>query len=424
VRRLLAGAAAGVALVLAAPQVGAQDSVPPNWAGSRSTTPAVTSSSSPHITARFIRAYNSQFPIREEFYAETTFTTPSGLPTGCPAAGTIEPDTAETPGDELSSTDTSAIGSAPCNGTYQYAVTGIVRNRFGGEDEAVVTGSIDVAAPPPDVTKVSGTFDAGSVQLTWTPLGAPPPDFLGYQVERGEADEWKPIARDLGPNAKAFTDSSPPSGAGAIYRVRARRAGPRGEVLSSGGATATVDLPGGGPDTTAPPGTDGGTSVPGTDGGAGGGADGGADGGDGDGGGGGRAPRSGPLARGRTGIGTKAPRLGTPSQANFPPLLTRDEGFEEEIDYGDGALAGEEDDELSSLFYEEDTGRGMAVPVATGFVLAAWAFHLRFLAKAARPGAPIPAGPGEREVLPEPAYDPYDPYDPYERYDKYDTFGP
>src|SRR5690606_13028872 len=130
---------------------------------------------------------------------------------------------------------------------------------------------------------------------------------------------------------------------------------------------------------------DGGTSVPGPDGGAGG------EGGGGEGGGGapapGGVPRSGPQPRGHTGVGTRAPRLGQPSQANFPPLLTPDDGgFEEEIDYGDRTLAGEESgDELSSLFYEEDTGRGMAVPVATGFVLAAWAFHLRFLAKAAKP---------------------------------------
>ena len=38
---------------------------------------------------------------------------------------------------------------------------------------------------------------------------------------------------------------------------------------------------------------------------------------------------------------------------------------------------------------------GMAVPVATGFVLAAWAFHLRYLAKASKP-AKVRAAPRHR----------------------------
>jgi hypothetical protein len=414
VRRLLAGAAAGLALVLAAPLAGAQDSIPPSFEGSRETTDSSTTSDRPEIKARFIRDYHPEFPQQEQFYGRAWLTPPEGLPAGCPPATEQElADPNESGGDELYSIDVTATGSAPCNGTYRFRVMGVVDRRVIADDVAVVTGTIDVVAPPGNITKISATLEGGAVRLTWSPLGSQPPDFLGYQVERGEADAWKPLARDLGPRATSFTDTSPPAGGGTIYRVRARRAGPRGEVLSTGGATASVDLPGGGSDTTAPP--DGSsTSVPGTDGGAGGGADGGAGGADGGGtgGGGGGAPRSGPLARGRTGIGTKAPRLGTPSQANFPPLLTPDEGFDEEIDYGDRSLAGEEDDELSSLFYEEDTGRGMAVPVATGFVLAAWAFHLRFLAKAARPAAAVPVAGGERELLPEPTYDPFDPYGP------------
>ena len=433
-RRLLAGAAAGLALALAAPQAAAQDSIPATFNGSRETTPDLSGSASPELTARFVRRYNPGFPEYEQFSARTWLTTPAGLPAGCPAAGEQELSTSIAPGDEVFSTDTSATGSAPCNGTYAFRIMGIVDRQVIADDVAVVHGTVDVAAPPANVAKAGATFESGSVTITWTPLSSTPPDFLGYRVERREGGEWKALTTNLGPNAKSFVDSSPPSAAEAVYRVRARRSGPRGEVASVGGGTATVDLPGSGTGTTVP-GDGSSTTVPGggdggADGGAGG-ADGGADGGTGtgaDGGSGGssgdrRGGSSGPQARGRTGIGTKAPRLGTPSQANFPPLLTPDAGFDEEIDYGDRSLAGEEGDELSSLFYEEDTGRGMAVPVATGFVLAAWAFHFRFLAKAARP-LPVAAPGREPELLPEPGselrrpaagFDPYDGYDPYRR---------
>jgi hypothetical protein len=73
---------------------------------------------------------------------------------------------------------------------------------------------------------------------------------------------------------------------------------------------------------------------------------------------------------------------------NVPGLLTDpDSGYKQELDYGDQQLAGGEDDGdgLSSFTYEDGGGRGMAVPVATGLVLAAWAFHLRYLARAAKP---------------------------------------
>jgi hypothetical protein len=430
VRRLLAGAAAGLALVLVAPQAGAQDSIPPQWTGSKETTPDLTGSSTPELTAHFVRAYNPNFPTREQFYARTFFTTPAGLPAGCPAAGERElGDTQIAPGG-TDATNTFVTASAPCNGSYAFEIMGVVRNGLGFEDYAVVTGSIDVAAPPANVTGAKANYEGGKVTVTWTPLSSPPPDFVGYRVERREGGEWKPLATELGPSAKSFTDSAPPDGAEALYRVRARRSGPRGEVLSAGGGTATAELPGS--STTTVPGDGSSTTVPGGGGGADGGADGGtggADGGTGGGSGGGTGGSggrggTGPQARGRTGIGTKAPRLGTPSQANFPPLLTPDEGFEEEIDYGDRGLAGEEEgDELSSLFYEEDTGRGMAVPVATGFVLAAWAFHLRFLAKAARP-VPVAVGSRGQELLPDPGFEPHDPYDPYDVHEPYDGYGP
>ena len=121
--------------------------------------------------------------------------------------------------------------------------------------------------------------------------------------------------------------------------------------------------------------------------------------------------------RGRTGGGTPAPNLGRSTQSGLGVRLNplageagseEDGGFGETLPFGDpsideeGALA---DDGGSSLFYEGGTGRGMAVPVAIGFVFFAWAIHLRFLARASKPV--------QGHVGYDDDWDPFDPfYDP------------
>jgi hypothetical protein len=183
------------------------------------------------------------------------------------------------------------------------------------------------------------------------------------------------------------------------YQVLGRRAGPNGrEVLSAGGGTKSIELSG--PTTTSVPGA--------TDGGSTGGPTAGPTGGTAatTGGTAGTTagavsptggtvkviPPKGPANIGKTGIGTPAPNLGGSGTTDFP---LAGEGTDPNdpgpgtITYPSDGLASEggstAGDGLSSAFYEQGSGRGMAVPVATGFVLAAWAFHLRFLARAARP---------------------------------------
>jgi hypothetical protein len=410
VRRLLAGGAAGlVLLLLSAPVTGAQEDA---WAGSHSTTQSSSSSSTVVVTAHFVQANNQTL---QRFEAWTWFTTPSGLGSGCDAAGERPLHTTHVRTSATIDTTSEAVTTA-CNGVYGYRV--LARLHRGGvirPSEKTITGEIRIAAPPPEVPKASASRAGSGATVSWSAVGAPPPDFLGYRVERRVGDgSWEPVAAELPASARSVDDASAPAGGDVTYRVRARRAGPDGQVLSSGQRAELT-----GEATTTPPGTDGTTTVPGADGSTtvpGGQAAGGGTKGTGGGSRVGALPST-IQPRGRTGIGTRAPRLGTPSQANFPPLLTPDDGtFEEEIDYG-GGLAGEEegDEELSSLFYEEDTGRGMAVPVATGFVLAAWAFHLRFLAKAARP-VPVAAaaavagarGAGSTGFAADPFYEPLD----------------
>jgi hypothetical protein len=400
-RRVLLGtAAAAIALLLGAPRGAVAQTASPNlYTGSHVTTPTSTSSENPSITAEWIRRYNNG----ESFVVKTWFTTPGGLPGGCPGAGEEQLTTATGQGQKANSTISAATAHAPCNGVYSFRLLGTLTNPILGSDGGyAMNGQITVAAPAPEVSKLNAEVVSGSVHLSWAAVPDPPPDFLGYRVERLDSDGgYSPLAEQLDPDQRSFTDTAPPGeGGDVVYRVLSRRAGPNGgEILAESGDRASVPLPAS--TTTTPPATDGGTTDSttttvaggGTGGGTGGGGAGGGTGGGANGGTGGSTTggSTGPLDRGRTGAGTSAPRLGNSSQANFDQLTTEvDPGYKDTLDYGGGeedGLAGEgsSQDGLSSAFYEEGTGKGMAVPVATGFVLATWAFHLRFLARAAKP---------------------------------------
>jgi hypothetical protein len=84
----------------------------------------------------------------------------------------------------------------------------------------------------------------------------------------------------------------------------------------------------------------------------------------------------------------RPPALGPVTAGGRATTTTEDGGFDETLPYDpiDGPLEAERpDDELAAFFDGEGAGRGMAIPVATALVLAVWAFHLRVLARAARP---------------------------------------
>jgi hypothetical protein len=400
VRRLLAGAAvAGLGVLLCAPPAFAAN--PSTYDGSHITTPTQVDTSSPVIGAVIVRKAGAN----ERVDVGTYFTTPDGLPDGCGPAGEKQLPTSTAPNGEPNALQSTAVGSAPCNGTYGIRIEATLTNRILGikVDSATYPGSVQVAEPPANVSGVEGALDGTSVVLSWSRASGPAPDFKGYRIERRDGDGWTKLDT-VGTNTSTFTDTTPPPEGGEIsYRVLGRRSGPNGEVLSGGGGRVTVSVPV--PTTTTPVTNPDGTpvtTVPGSSGSGGSGGTGsGGSGGTGSGGtggtgtDGGRAPsRTGrtfnTVPRGTVGIGTKAPRIGTPQVSNIPDLTVGDNGFNETLDYGDQQLAdGSEDgqDGLSSIYYGGAGGKGMAVPVATGFVLAAWAFHLRYLARAAKPAA-------------------------------------
>lgn len=401
-RRLLAGAAT-VGLVLAvalAPATQAQESIPAAYAGSKITTPAsVDDTSSPKIEALFVRKFNRSF---QNLQVRTWITVPGGLPGGCGSAGEVELPTETGDGTASGQIVSKATASTPCNGTYGIRVEGTLRNNLGGavQDRATLIGQVTVAVKPPAVSGVEAASDGSSINLTWNGVSPEPKDLTGYRIQRQDGDGWTTLG-EVGPNATSYSAGPPPAEGGRItYRVLATRNGPgEDDITCECGGKTTIEVAASGTTTTVPGGGGGGTGGDGggTGGGAtgGGGTGGGATGGGDTGGttggtgGGKKPPRGGrtftALPRGQVGVGTKAPRLGVATGANVPDLLTGDEGFDEEIDYGDLGGGEDEEDGLSSFYYEGAGGRGMAIPVATGFVLFAWAVHLRYLARAAKP---------------------------------------
>jgi hypothetical protein len=395
-RRILAGAGAGLALLLAAPLAAHADTVPAAWSNSKSTTDTSVSSGTFDITAEFRRAH--PFLSSTQFSVHTYLTIPSGLASGCGSAGDKREIT--TTGDEVSDGVylSSASAAVTCNGRYPILIDGQMINK--GNKKPIDPGAqldptVEVKMRPANVPSAHAAFGDGKVAISWDAVEDKTPDFLGYQVQIAKDDSW--VTVDDGETQRDSTFllvDAPAAGTDAVYRVRARRDGPDGDVYSADAAeTDKVTIPTtstttpGSPPATNPDGT------PNPGGGTGGSTGTGGTAGPGTGSGSGSTPHKGrsfdPLTPGIVGVGTKAPRVGIPVTGNVSGLLTDpDSGYADTLDYGDQQLAGGEDDSdgLSSFTYEDGgNGRGMAVPVATGLVLAAWAFHFRYLARAAKP---------------------------------------
>lgn len=383
-RALLGGAAALLTAGLALTPASAQESIDGGeWAGSRVARPATVTSdpSSTLVEGSF---------TRDRPYAlngvEILVTPPSGLDPACPH-GTPRTIPATYTAEEGSTLGASTwrfsagvpFGPRACNGSFSVRVTPDVVGEQ-RDEEPVLTTVIDVAVPPlPVVGVVAERTGDREVEVSWSAPADPPPDLLGFTVIRTAAAGDVTTFQLDDPAATSFTDDQPPAEGGEVrYQVVARRWAPAGEVTSSGGEAPTAvevepapqDEP-----TGADPGDgDTGSSSSG-DTGAGGAGSGG--------------------SGGSGGSRVRRPLVGSASSGFIPPLLTPsppttvDDGFSEELPF-DEREGGEQDpvlpdDQLASAFYEGEAGRGLAIPVATALVLAVWAFHLRYLARAARP---------------------------------------
>jgi hypothetical protein len=413
VRRALgATAAAGVGLVLVAPQALGADNRGPitsgPWEGSQITTPERVA-----IPNQVLGAIINDPNLLVTPTVTMVFSRAPGIPAECTVTSGPAQRTQTTSQGELFNATT----NVNCNGAYPYTVDARVT---AVSNMPQLRGTLVVEVPPSAVSGVSATLVEGTrnVSLKWTGSTGTAPDFLGYRVQRRlGSGQWITID-DTPESVTSMLDDSLPADPGEYsYRVLARRGGADDDVLSAQGTVDSVTLPSGDPttDTTLP--DDGtGTTVPGTPG------DGTTPGGDGTGtpGDGSTSTTGKPtVIKGgaRPSGTTRAPNLGTPAQSNLGILLNRpagvasgdedDGGFDESLPFGDpsidGSLAEEAEDGESSIFYTGEN-RGLAIPIATGFVLFAWAIHLRFLARASRPEA-APAGGHYRDPF-DPFYDP------------------
>jgi len=379
-RRWLVTSLATATLVLAVQPTAS--AAPEDWVGSAITSPSAATTSSPAITAKFVRAYDANHRL----LATTTVASPAGLPAGCTA--TVGGTTVVRGADNVH--NTSATLTTSCNGTYAISVRAILEGRScdflgcGGytvRDTHTLTGSLTVRAPAPAVTGTTAVAGADrSVAVAWTPVADAPPDFLGYRVERVSASGIAVTLATIDDRtASSFTDTSPPAEGGeTTYRVYGRRSAPGGEVESAPAVT-TADVPAD-PDAPADPDPPGDPGAPGEPPSA---------------GGSGTSGRvSGGVTTSRRPAGTvRVPRTGSPSRSFFPPLLSRpdaeDTGFDEELPFEDREPGSAEailpQDQLGAGPLDASPGRGLVVPAATGLVLAVWALHLRFLVRAAKP---------------------------------------
>ena len=313
---------------------------------------------------------------------------------GAPAAGCAMPSAVTGPSGSTPMSFGTDFGFG-CNGTYTITALAETTNdsQLFPHDEATRSGTVAVAMPAPTVTGVSASGDGREITVEWNDMRAAAADLTGYVVTR-QIDDGSPVeVASLGADETTFVDTHlPAEGGDATYSVASTRPSYDQQRLTSQStsseATPFIADPNAtdGDGTTSPDGgttTGGGTTTPGTTGGSTSGATGG-------------STTSGGTTSG--GVSVRAPRLGI-SGAFLPPLLrpsvsvspptTEDGGFSEELPYGSSEPGGDEpvlpDDELASAFSDGAAGRGMAIPVATALVLAVWAFHLRFLARASRP---------------------------------------
>lgn len=374
IRRLLAGVAAGVLGVgLMCTTAAAQETIDGGeWAGSFvNHPPAVTSDpGSTPVEGAFVRDRSYGQPS-----VTMTITPPAGLAGSCPHGtarsiqSTVTPEGSGFTTNRYRFSWNVPFGPRVCNGTYGVEIVADVVG-----DDPRLTTSIDVAVPPAMVLGVTADeVDDRVVEVSWGAPADPPPDLVGYTVVRSASSDETRFAVD-DPAATSFTDDDLPAEGGTVrYQVLARRWAPGGEVTSTGGEAAQPVTVAPAPDDTDP--------APGGGSGAGSGT------------GGGTAPGAAPGGPATPRF--RAPLVGSVSSGLVPPLLrpspptTVDDGFAETLPFED-AEPGEEEavppgDELASAFYEGEAGRGLVIPIATALVLAVWAFHLRFLSKAARP---------------------------------------
>jgi hypothetical protein len=374
-----------VGVLLTAPMAGAAESVPDGaWAGSAlDPGPASVSTNAYRLSGTFRHRFNRAVEIRVS-------TSPAGSGP-CAVAPAVVP-SGPTP------RAFNVTLRIPCNGTYTIAATAVTtdNNALVGPEAVALDRRISVAAPAPMVTGVVAEADGRSVTITWDDMQAGAPDLDHYIVERKVGNGDFAELGQPAPDEQSFIDEDLPAAGGeATYRVLSARPAPGGMVTSqsSDEAATTFDAAPTDPTTAgagSPTGDGAGSAGSGGDPGSAGGASGS---GSGSAGGGSSAGhRSAAVTPPRVFSGTFLPPLLRPATESLPARTTPttvDDGYEDALPYAQAEEGAQDpvlpDGAMASITAERGAGRGMVIPLATALVLAVWAFHLRLLARAARP---------------------------------------
>ncbi|MGV3758170.1 MAG: hypothetical protein ACO1PW_01340 [Actinomycetota bacterium] len=385
-RRALASVALAGSTVLVGGAALAQDVVSPGWEASTATVEGTRLHGAMERGGSY--RYWDGLIRRERAYTVTVgfaVARPPELPAACSVP------TIPAPPPAMTRVPFDVTPPFECNGSYPVTITGRA-DADGGT--ATLTRTIVVAMPAPEVTGVEVALDDDAVDISWDDMTAQAKDLTGYRVTR-QVDSGSPTtvtevgrAPDGSLPTSARDAELPSEGEVLTYQVVAVRnetgPGPSGQtsraaITREGEEAEPAPLPGGGTDPGPGPGGEP------TDQGPGGGSSTASP----------RPSRPGRVAPPRIGItGTFRPPALSPVIPGFGPRTststTVDGGYDEDLPYNpvDGPLeADAPDDELAAFFNEGAAGRGLAVPVATALVLAVWAFHLRVLARAAKPPA-------------------------------------
>jgi hypothetical protein len=289
----------------------------------------------------------------------------------------------------------SATLAIPCNGTYTLRATANTTDNgpLAGPESATLDRRVVIAGPAPKVTGVTLEPEPRAVTVSWDDMRAAAPDLSGYIVERQIGDGDFTELATLPVDELAFTDEGLPDAAGeATYRVFSTRPAAGETVVSRSSDTAATpfesaaDNPGGSSGDGSADGGGGTTGDGGGDGSSGSG-DGAASGsGGGSGGRGGDTDQPSRIAPPKVFAGTFLPPLLRPVTLDPTTPTTVDEGFSEQLPYGDRTEPADlPGDGFASIFTEGRPGRGLVIPAAIALVLAAWGVHLRLLARASRP---------------------------------------
>lgn len=288
---------------------------------------------------------------------------PGDLPSGCSVPADPKGEDVYANGYEF----TFPLTGFNCNGAYTATVTA---TSYGPVSTSQSTEArvITLADEAPAATGLTATSDGTTVTITWAAPAGTGPDFLGYRLDRLDANKGGKVvsSADAGPEATSATDK-PPAGR-YTYVLRAKRYGSAAttDVSTKDPVTVTAPAPDASSSSSSSASSDSSSSsgLPITS-----------------------ESSSGvtviPGAGGITITGTPRRGGGSGGTSAQNPTVEPDEGYSSQLPYEPepGEIAASRPQIRTQ---DKKPGAGLAVPFGVASVLGAWAVHVLYLTRQAR----------------------------------------